>query len=127
MPLPVPSTFLVDYQYLQILWGDLKLSRLIKAENPKDLTASTQRLNVAIDAVQCELLGYFGYSISFAPANILSYVKGIIPVFLEYRLNPHDALKAEVDILIRNMETIHKSITAIVVETGGNDFSMFVV
>jgi hypothetical protein len=120
------SKLLVNYGYLSVLWGDLKLTRLIKAENPDDLPVCMERLHTAIDAVQSELLGYFGFSYGLAPARIESYVRGILPPFLEYRLCPHAALKAEIDMLLRNMETIHKG-QVTVTATAPFDFSMFVV
>jgi hypothetical protein len=129
MPSPFynDSELLITFEYLEIKWGTLKLVRLARVDNPEDDVMLKDRVSLAIQDTQNELLGYFGYGFIDVPVSISTYVKGILPTFVEYRLNPIEPLKEEIDVILRNMLEKFKGDIDLQIKRGCTAFGMFVV
>jgi hypothetical protein len=98
----------VSYDEIKIMWGQAKLTRLSHIENPEDEFALKERIWTGIYKVQSEIFGFFGETYPEVSADILGYTCGILPTFLEYRLNPTEALKDEVDLMLDAMKEMKR-------------------
>ena len=93
------DTLLITYDYLLKKWGIIKVTRLSRIENPQDTAGIKDRISLAIQDSQNELLGFLGFlNWGDVYPSIKQYVTGILHLFVEYRLNPSDYLLSQISL-----------------------------
>lgn len=93
------SELLITYDYLLQKWGIIKVTRLSRIENPSNNQGVKDRISLAIQDSQNELLGFLGFlNWGDVYPSIVQYVRGILHLFVEYRLNPTELLLSQINL-----------------------------